>query len=316
MTTGQRCRAHRRRCAGLVLASVLALGSALTAGCTSPSSKVPEKHSTQSGTAVPKDIQTVPDIAAMVPERIRNENTLRVGSTLGYSPAAYKDSSTGKLAGYEIDMARSIAAVMGLESTTIVPVEFREILSGLAKQYDVAIAGLTVSQGRLEEANFVTYAEVGSLYAVTPNKAKNFDAEAPCGNTIGVVAGSLQYDYLEIVSGHCTDDELKPITIVTDDSQDHLFTVLQEGKLDAVLGDMGTIQHGVTASNGKVKTVGAVISPDFQGIAISKVDSQLTVATQAAVQYLMDNGYLDEVFSQYLASDIVLKRSEINPKVD
>lgn len=193
---------HKRRTAG-ICTSMMVVGG-LLAACASTGPQSGVDHA-QSETIVSERIGTVPDIAAMVPRHIRVDNVLRVGTVSGYAPAVYRDETSGKLRGYDVDMVRAIATVMGLEEVDIRPVDFKDLLDGLGFEYDVAVAGIAVSEPRLTEANFATYAEVGSLFAVKATDAATFKPESLCGATIGALSESLQYDYLVLVSQRCQD---------------------------------------------------------------------------------------------------------------
>ena len=55
--------------------------------------------------------------------------------------------------------------------------------------------------------------------------------------------------------------------------------------------------------------------PLLATIIVPKDNEQLTKAIQAAVQYLMDNGYVDKILATYGSKQGALKTAEINPQV-
>ena len=59
-------------------------------------------------------IPTVDEIAALVPDEIRKRGTLRNGASTGYAPAEYMAADGQTPIGYDIDINRALAKVMGL----------------------------------------------------------------------------------------------------------------------------------------------------------------------------------------------------------
>ena len=53
-----------------------------------------------------------------------------------------------------------------------------------------------------------------------------------------------------------------------------------------------------------------------QGVAIAKDDPQLAEAVQKAMQYLMDNGYLNDILASYGVETAALATATLNPTID
>ena len=51
-------------------------------------------------------------------------------------------------------------------------------------------------------------------------------------------------------------------------------------------------------------------------MAVAKDDAQLAEAVQKAMQYLMDNGYLNDILASYGAENAALTTAVLNPSVD
>ena len=49
---------------------------------------------------------------------------------------------------------------------------------------------------------------------------------------------------------------------------------------------------------------------------MSKDDAALTEAVQKAMQYLMDNGYLNDILASYGAENAALTTAALNPSID
>jgi len=159
-------------------------------------------------------IPTVDEIAALVPDSIKKRGTLRNGASTGYAPAEYMDADGQTPIGYDIDINKALAKVMGLNEGTTNHAEFPTIIPALGTKFDVGISSFTITSEREEQANLISYVEVGSAYGVAAGNPKNFDPTDPCGKTIGVQTGTAQEDYATELSEQCVADGKDKITIM------------------------------------------------------------------------------------------------------
>ena len=61
-------------------------------------------------------LQKVDEIAALVPDEVAKDGKLTVGDNIYYAPAEFYAADGTTAQGYDIDIARALAAVMGLEA--------------------------------------------------------------------------------------------------------------------------------------------------------------------------------------------------------
>ena len=92
------------------------------------------------------------------------------------------------------------------------------------------------------------------------------------------------------------------------------MTKLVGGQYDAVLSDSTITGWAIESTNGQLEQVGEVIESEPQGIVINKEDAALTEAIQKALQYLMDNGILEDILNLYGAGDAALSKAEVPGK--
>ncbi len=258
-------------------------------------------------------IPTVDEIAALVPDEVKARGTLRNGASADYAPAEFLGDDSQTPQGYDVDINKALAKVMGLSEGTTSHAEFPTIIPALGTKFDVGISSFTITSEREEQANLISYVQVGSAYGVAAGNPKNFDPTNPCGKTIGVQTGTAQEDYATELSDKCVADGKDKITIMPHDLQTDITTKVIGGQYDATFADSTVIGYTANLSSGKIEQVGDVIESAPQGVALSKNDEQLTQAVQKAMQYLMDNGYLKDILSTYGAQDAALTTAELNP---
>src|SRR3954464_5317098 len=87
--------------------------------------------------------RTDPKIAAEVPAKIRAKGTLLVATAATYAPNEFIRPGGHVIVGMDADLARALAAVMGLRAK-MVDVRFDTIIPGLASgRYDVGMSSIT-----------------------------------------------------------------------------------------------------------------------------------------------------------------------------
>ena len=212
-------------------------------------------------------------------------------------------------------MADAIAHVMGLKGATTEHAEFATIIPSLGSKFDIGISGFTITADREKEVNMVSFIETGTTFAVAKGNPRNFDPAHVCGTTVGVQNGTFQFDYITQLSNDCTAKGEKAVKIMPHDLQTDIAVRVASGQYDATLADSPVIGYTIEQSNGSLEQVGDVVESAPQGIIVPKDNEQLTKAIQAAVQYLMDNGYVEKILATYGSNQGALKTAEINPQV-
>lgn len=296
-----------------------ATASMALAACSDPSTSSTSQsgEGATSTTAVESfdtsSIETVDEIAALVPTAVKERNVLRNGASTDYAPGEFRAEDGQTPVGYDVDIVKALAKVMGLEEGTTTHAEFPTIIPGLGSKFDIGVSSFTITEERLAETNMISYVEVGSAYAVAQGNPKNFDPTNACGTTIGVQNGTYQQEYAEHLSEECVAGGNEAIKVMPLDLQTDIATKVIGGQYDATLADSTVIGYTVELSGGKLEQVGDVIESEPQGIVVAKDDTELANAIQKAMQYLIDNGYLTKILAAYGAENAGLTKAELNP---
>ncbi|MDY5133718.1 ABC transporter substrate-binding protein [Actinotignum urinale] len=297
----------------VLLAAVATVATAL-AGCSNPDeAKSGSNKATESKGADISKIEKVDAIAAKVPKAIKDRGILRNGSSTDYPPAEFRDKDGKTPIGYDIDLTRALAKVMGLKDGTTEHAEFPTIIPGLGSKFDIGASAFTVSKDRINETNMITYLKVGSTYAVKKGNPSKFDPKDLCGKAIGVQTGTAQYDSMKAEAEKCKaagkpEIKINPHTLHTD-----AVTKLLGGVYDAVYSDSVVTDYSIKKTDGQLEQVGDVYESAPIGIAVAKGDTELAKAVEEAMQYLMDKGYLKEILAKYGAEKSALTKAELNP---
>ncbi len=251
----------------------------------------------------------VPEIAAMVPESVKNDGTLAVGSNPPFAPFEFKDSE-GNIIGVEMDLGRAVASVMGLEFQ---PVEqdFAMILPAVdAGTVDAGMSGFTDNEERRQNYDFVNFLYAGIQWAQQPGS--NIDPANPCGLTVAVQRTTVsETDDVRPKNEECIANGEDPITILSYDTSDNAALALLVGRADALSADSPVTAWAVNRSDGELEMVGDMFAAAPYGFAVQK-DSELGPAMAAAMQHLIETGEYQRILAQWSIEDGLLDEALIN----
>ncbi len=180
-------------------------------------------------------------IKPAVPGQLTVEiNLPAVGDFNGDTPDTIKD-------GFEFCMAANIAHRLGLDKLKLVNVTFDSIVAGQTKDYDIALAQVSVTEPRKKVVDFsVPYEQ--SDFGVASRAKDPVTEQSIRASRIGVQAGTTLVQFVP--------DKLKANNVQVFPDTSSMFTALVAGKVDAVLTDTTIVLGQVANSHGKLQIVG------------------------------------------------------------
>lgn len=305
-----------RRLPALTAATALTAAALVLTACTDASQQTAGGTATDEASTEasfdPSTVEADDEIAAMLPKEIADKGTLSVGSDTAYAPAEFIDVDGKTPVGFDIDTVTAVAAVLGLEAD-VQTAPFDGIIPAIGSKYDLGISAFTITDERTAEANMISYAVAGSQFGVASDNPDGFDPESLCGTTIGVQTSTIQDDELTAATTDCEDGGEEPIEVVRYESQADVTTNLVGGKLQAMYADSPITAYAVEQTGGEVETIGEINDAAPYGIVASQDDQELTDAVQAALQKLIDDGTLEQIFAGWGSEGVVVDEAELNP---
>lgn len=257
----------------------------------------------------PVEVEAVPEIAAMVPERVAADGKLSVGTNPPFAPFEFKDS-TGNLIGVELDLGQALAQVMGLEFDPQ-EMDFSMILPAVqAGSLDAGMSGFTDTEERRESYDFVNFLYAGIQWAQQPGN--DVDPANPCGLTVAVQRTTVsETDDVRPKSDACATEGDDPITVLSFDTSDNAALAALTGRADAFSADSPVTAWAVERSDGDLELVGDMFDAAPYGIAVNK-GSELGPALAAAMQHLIDTGEYARILGQWNIDSGLLDEALIN----
>lgn len=213
----------------------------------------------------PSDDNNAPGVKA-IRDRQGNARKLIVGVDQNSYRWGSRNPDTGELEGFDIDLAKAIAAdILGSErdiTFRAIPTEQRE--EALAEgTVDLVVRTMTITCERSETVTFSTpYFQVGQQVLVPKGSPVTGFDETLRGKRVCTAKKSTAYTALKKKSYGAVFD--KPEYIVA--NQLDCLVRLQLGKVDAVVTD-NALAAGQAAQDPDVELVGEPLPPEYYGVA-------------------------------------------------
>ncbi|NML51348.1 glutamate ABC transporter substrate-binding protein [Streptomyces sp. R302] len=278
-------RTHRRPGA-LALALLLAAAGSLLAGCGRPGSppvKGPQpdqlpSYRVQSGFRLPESSTW---------NRARKRGRLIVGAKEDQPYLGEKDPATGRYSGFDIEIAKMMAASLGFDPAT--GVEYRTIASANREtalqngQIDYYVGTYTINDKRKELVGFAgPYYEAGQSLLVRTDEDDIHGPQDLDGKRVCSAAGSTPYQRIQ--------REYPKAELVAYDTYSICVDNLLTYQVDAVTTD-DTILMGYAAKvPDELELAGKPFSKEPYGIGVPRGDTALRFALDDAIAAHEKNG--------------------------
>jgi cystine transport system substrate-binding protein len=239
----------------------------------------------------------MPALAADLLATAKARGTLRIALEGTYPPFNFKDPKTGQLAGYDVDVARLLAAKLGLKPE-FVSTEWAAILAGLgAGKYDVIISQVGITPKRQEAFDFSEpYTYSSPQLIVRKDEKSNYASLADLkGKKLGVGQGSVFEQQAKAAGGI----EVKSYPAAPENLQD-----LAVGRIDAALNDSLMVAYLLSNSKLPVKAGARVGAVERMGIPIKKGNPELKAALNKALAEAGADGSLKKISVKWFGIDV------------
>ena len=219
------------------------------------------------------------------------EGKLIMGTNAAFPPYEYYEGDT--IVGIDAEIAQAIADELGLE-LVIEDMEFDGIIGAVtAGKVDMGLAGMTVTEDRLENVNFSdTYAHASQVVIVT-NDSEIATVDDLANKTVGVQLGTTGDIYAEDIEG---------VTLERYNKGFEAVQSLLTGKIDAVIIDEQPAKAFVSQNEG-IKILEEKFTDEDYAAAIAKDNTELVEAVNKALVSLKSSGKLDEIVAKYITED-------------
>lgn len=225
------------------------------------------------------------------PDDTQEPAVLHMATEGTFPPYEYYDN--GQLVGIDIEVAGAIAEKLGMKLETT-DIAFESIIPGVqAGKYDIGMAGVTVSEERLQQVNFSDSYATGVQVVIVKEGGKVQSLDDMADAIIGTQSGTTGFIY---ASSDFGDDHVKSFTKTTD-----AVEALKNGQVDCVLLDNAPAEALVDANpDAGLSILETAYTVEDYAIAINKENTDLQAKINAALAELVADGTLQSIIDKYI----------------
>ena len=223
-------------------------------------------------------------------------NPLRIGSEGAYPPFNFIDAS-GRLKGFDIDIAKALCERMGVECKLVAQDWDGIIPALLAGKYDAIVASMSITDERRKVVSFTDRYYSNKVRFVAA-KSAGFDPGKLTGKTIGAQRATVAASWLE--------KNAAGARIKLYDTQTNAYLDLAAQRLDAIFADGLVLYEWLTTDAGAGFTLvgDAYDLDDGIGIAVRKEDDALRQRLNAALTAIIADGTYAKINARYFPFSI------------
>ena len=266
----------------------------------------------QSGdTSTPPQNETTPAQVETTPaqaegdgslQRVLDAGKLTIGAEGNWIPYVYNEDGTGDLTGFEVEVAKEVAARLGVEAEFQISDSWDPVLAGLdAARYDIVICGVNPNPERQEKyACSIAYAENPYCLVVNGDNTEitSFDdlSGKLCINSPSSAAGQIAQRY-----GATTADG--DLTAAMEQ--------LNTGRADAHVNNVAAVDAYMAERPDVNVKIAATYEPDEENryeiesaAMLRKEDQELCDKVSEILQSMIDDGTLYDLTVKYFGEAV------------
>lgn len=216
---------------------------------------------------------------------------LVVGTNAEFPPFEYIGDD-GEPDGFDMALIKAIGEKLGME-VRIENMEFTSLVSSIGNKIDVAVAGMTIDEERLQSVDFSDPYYTAIQYVIVPEGSDIATAADLEGKTIGAQLGTTGDLMIEEIPGATAQPYNKAVDAVND---------LINGRVDLVIVDKNPALVFADKFSGKVVALDGAqfdFGPEEYAIALPK-GSELIPKVNQALADLKADGTFDALVKQYI----------------
>ena len=279
---------NMKACAAIALSAAMVLSMA-ACGTSDKADSSASGGSSSSSSTTGYDVSGVKkddDIAAMLPDSVTKDGKLSIGMDTSYAPAEFLAEDGKTPVGFDVDIAKALANIFGLEADPETS-NFDSIIPSVGSKYDIGISSFTITKERMEAVDFVSMFKAGSTWVVKKDNPNKVDTSSLCGLKIAVQTGTTQEEEVNEAQEQC--------------------------KADVFYADSPVAGYAIAQTEDTLEALGEDVGVTKEAVAIKKGDSDTAKAVQAALQKLMDDGTYMKILKHWGVESGAIDKAEINP---
>ena len=253
-------------------------------------------------------------LAAKVPDTIKSDGKLVIGTDSSYPPNEFLDTDGKTVIGWDVDLFNAIAAKLGLKTEWQSAV-FDAIIPGIESgKYEMGVSSFFITDDRKKQADMVSYYNVGTQWLTKKGNPNGIQPDAACGKKVAVQTNTAQdTDDLAKRQEKCKSEGKPAITIDRYQRQDQATASVVSGKDDATLADSPVMAYAVKQTNGQLELLGDAYDTYFYGSVMKQGQAEFAQAVADAVKALIADGTYKTILDKWGVQAGAIDSPAVNP---
>ncbi len=267
--------------------------SAASPETSAPSTETPAVPTGEAAAAADAAIGAVTKSDAIATPKTIKPGVLMAGSDTSFPPMEFSDGKGGYI-GFDVDLCTALAKKMGLELEVVSTAWDGIIPALISGRYDIIMSAMSITEERLKQINFTDPYLPGILAISAPKDKPIADAAGLVGKIVGVQVDTTGQFAVEEVQGV---KEIKKYDTILAAFQD-----LAAGRVEAVVNDEPVNAYIIetnTDYKAKFANTGAIVTDNSYGYAVTKENTELLAALNAALKELREEGVYQKILDKW-----------------
>ncbi len=230
------------------------------------------------------------------PMELAEAGEVTIGVKADQPNLGYKDPETNEFSGFDIEIAKMIAADLGIDTDgiTFVEIPSKNRETALANgEIDYYVGTYTINEERKEQVSFAgPYFVAGQDLLVAADDTDITGPDALAGKNVCSATGSTP---IERIKTDYTDAETTEFDVYS-----KCVDALLDGEVDAVTTDDAILAGYAAEEPEELKVVGEKFSEEPYGVGLPKDDTDLQDFVATALKNHQDNGDYEAAFAATL----------------
>lgn len=277
--------------AGVMCASLAACGSKAEEPAEAPAETEAPAEGAEDAEAPAEDAEAGSSEAAGEVTTV-TEGILTMGTNAAFPPYEFYDGDD--IVGIDAEIAELLAEKLGL-TLEIMDMDFSTIVTSVQTGgVDIGLAGMTVTEERLENVNFTDSYATGVQVIIVKEDSDIASVDDLEGKLIGVQEGTTGHQY-------CAEDYGEENVLAYTNGATAVQNLVQ-GAVDCVVIDEQPALSFVEANEG-LKILDTEYVIEDYAAAVSKENTALLDALNAALKELKEDGSIQAILDKYIKAE-------------
>jgi polar amino acid transport system substrate-binding protein len=248
-------------------------------------------------------VDRLAEARAALPDEIKQSGVLKGGTDPSFEPMTFMKGST--FSGLDAALGNAIAERLGLK-VQWQNVGFGDLLDQVeGHKLDLSMSSMFDRAERQKKVDFINYLNAGTSIVVPKGQGDIGGMPGLCGRRVAAQPDTVFVEMAEAQKKNCG---RKTMTVVLSNTPS---AFVRDGKADAALNDFPIAALDVE----KMPTLelsGPQIEAIPYGIGVAKDRRDLTMAVQAALYSLINDGTYDKLLAEWKVKEGALRTGAIN----